>query len=142
MKVIYIAHPMTAQAGTEASMSALAAWLKKQRGCRVFEPNYQLFSDILASQALKNLEDSSIILADVSSASHGVGFEIGFAFSKGKRVILVAHEERHGTISSFLAAMFSPIVFFNDSEDLIAKVSDLLKSTRSTHVKRKATASA
>lgn len=39
------------------------------------------------------IEESDILIAEISSPSHGVGYEIGFALSLGKPVLCLYHQE-------------------------------------------------
>ena len=103
MRHVYMAFSMTGQNGAVAPMKALACWLRKFKKYKVFEPKYELFPEMLAKQAISRLDSSFLVIADVTHPSNGVGFEIGYAFSKDKSVIIVAQEGGTSKLSKFSA---------------------------------------
>jgi len=121
MKTIYVAHSMTNGQNDTQDIDALLQWLHKNGHSIVF-PNYALFHDMLASQALESIKNANIVIADVSNYSHGVGFEIGFAYSLKKDVIIIANNSVKDKISKFILGLFPDIIFYKSKEDLIIEI--------------------
>lgn len=125
MKTIYIAHAMTHSRYPLDDMRTLASWLQG-KGVKVLQPKRHLFPEILASRAVKSMNASDLIIADLTCPSHGVGFEIGFAYATGKKVILVAKESVKADLTPFLSGLFGKIILYEASEQLIREVDDVL----------------
>ncbi len=136
MKVVYIAHSMTNGSKHVNKINALITWLKKKR-YKVSQPNYALFPDVLAAGALTAIERSKIVIADVTVYSHGVGFEIGYAYALKKDIILIANISAKDKVSKFLFGLFQEVIFYHDEDELISEVSDKLGSFSHKKTKRK-----
>ncbi len=75
---------------------------------------------------LAQVENSDILIADVTKPSHGVGMEILHAHKLGKRVILIAQS---GTRISSMARVHSHNTLeYNNSEELKQKLESCLQS--------------
>ncbi len=129
MKSVYLAHSMTNGNQNLDRLNTLISWLKKKR-FRISKPDHILFSDYIASGALDSIEKSDIVIADVTVYSHGVGFELGYAYSLKKNIILISGIAAKNKISKFLLGLFPKIIFYHDSNDLIDKIALQLKSFR------------
>lgn len=127
MKSVYIAHSVTNGSQDLAHINALISWLRKEN-YKVSQPNNALFPDLLASSALKEIERSKIVIADVTVYSHGVGFELGYAYGLKKNIILIANISAKYAISKFLLGLFPEIVFYHNKDELIRGVSDKFQS--------------
>jgi len=128
---VYIAYPMSNRNSDISDMDKLASWFRKKK-YRVFSPHSRLFPDILAENTIHNLEFCPLIVADVSFASHGVGFEIGYAFSQGKKVIIVARRSENQNVSKFIQSFCNDIIYYDCGRDLIEQVSRRLKKINKT----------
>ncbi|MCP4631897.1 MAG: hypothetical protein GY855_03145 [candidate division Zixibacteria bacterium] len=130
MKKVYIAHPITNGNLNLPSVDILIQWLSKN-GYKITRPNYGLFPDILAERALENIKNSTLIIADISDYSHGVGFELGYAHAHGKRIIVIAKDVVKQNISKFILGMFPDTIFYRNTEDLLASLSIRVSNTSS-----------
>jgi len=129
MKIVYIAHSVTNGNQDLDKVNTLAAWLKKKR-YKVLQPSEVLFPDFLAPGALKAIKQSDIIIADVTIYSHGVGFELGYAYALHKDIIVVSSITAKDHISKFLIGLFPEIIYYKDNSDLLSKISDQLPRSR------------
>ena len=128
---IYLAYSVTNKRGGSnlPQLTQLREWLVS-KNYSVFNPTPKLFQEIIADDALENLEDADIIVADLSKYSHGVGFEVGYAFAKEKNIVLVAQKNSEETVSKFLKGVFESILFYENTEQLISGVEKMLKSRK------------
>ena len=93
-----------------------------KRGCLIVKPERLLFTAHVGQAAAESIEESDLVIADVSCASHGVGFEIGYAFAHRKRIILVCKMAARDSVSRVLLSLFPDIVFYEDVADLVPAV--------------------
>lgn len=125
MKSIYIAHSMTNGQKSIGEVLSLANWLKSQ-DFKVAQPSYILYPDFLVSKVLKVIEQSDTIIADVSHYSHGVGFELGYAYSLNKEIIVISNISSNDQVSKFILGLFPEVIFYKDLHDLICQISPIL----------------
>lgn len=107
-------------------LNSLVSWLKKEN-FKVIQPSYALFPKLLASTSLKLIEQSNIVIADVTAYSHGVGFELGYAYALRKQTIVISNAVAREKLSKFLLGLYPEIVFYEDEKELLSGVSRLLK---------------
>lgn len=124
MRKVYLAHAMT-NLDTVAPMDALVVWLKQHR-CRVTHPKYALFREELALATLEAIRASDVLVADVSTYSHGVGFELGYAYALSKKAIVVAHASAGSPVSEFIKGLYPELVYYQHATDLIARIGERL----------------
>ncbi len=124
MRKVYLAHAMTNR-DSVAPMDALVVWLKQHR-CRVTHPKYALFREELALATLEAIRASDVLVADVSTYSHGVGFELGYAYALGKKAIVVAHASAGSPVSEFIKGLYPELVYYQHATDLIARIGERL----------------
>jgi nucleoside 2-deoxyribosyltransferase len=108
-----------------APMDALVLWLKQHK-CGVTHPKYALFREELARATLDAIRVSDVVIADVSTYSHGVGFELGYAYALGKKAIVVTHASAGSSVSEFIKALYPELVCYQHAADLIARVGERL----------------
>lgn len=128
---VYLAYSVTNKKGESnlPQLNQLCEWLVS-KNYSVFNPTPKLFQERIADDAMENLDDADIIVADLSKYSHGVGFEVGYAFAKEKNVVLIAKENSKKTVSKFLKGVFDSIIFYENTEQLISGVEKMLKSRK------------
>lgn len=71
------------------------------------------------------LDDADAVAAEVSTPSHGVGYEVAYAVSEGKRVICLAHENVR--VSKMIAG--NPrltFVRYEDAEQAVGQIARFL----------------
>lgn len=129
MKNIYLAYSMTNGNQDINKINTLISWLKKKR-YKVSKPSYILFPDLLVSGSLKSIEQSDVVIADLTLYSHGVGFEVGYAYALKKNIIVISSISAKNKISKFLLGLFPEIIFYQDGIDLITEISHRLNSFR------------
>ena len=103
-------------------VNTLISWLKKKR-YKVSQPSYILFPGLLASGSLKSIKQSDIVIADVTVYSHGVGFELGYAYALKKDIIVISSISAKNQVSKFLLGLFPEIIFYHDGADLVTEIS-------------------
>ncbi|BEH09896.1 hypothetical protein GSUET_15080 [Geobacter sulfurreducens subsp. ethanolicus] len=130
MRYIYLAYPMTTAETTAAAMLELGQWFRKMKRYKVHEPVYELFTEALAEKTIERLDQCSHIVADLSQTSHGVGFEVGYAFSKGKKVYIVANLTERDKLSKFITSLFGDIIYYKDGKDLIQIFDSIISSKK------------
>lgn len=106
-------------------LNTLISWLKKKR-YKVSKPSYILFPGLLASGSLKSIKQSDIVIADVTVYSHGVGFELGYAYALKKDIIVISSVSAKNQVSKFLLGLFPETIFYHDGVDLVTEVSHQL----------------
>lgn len=93
----------------------------------VFVDNYKF--DIsqekqMMLQAMTDIENCDILIAETSEKGIGIGIEVGFAKAKGKIVIYVRHQNaEHSTTVSGISDFQ---IVYSNSEDLKIKLIDTL----------------
>ena len=93
----------------------------------VFVDNYKF--DILQekqmmSQAMKDIENCDILIAETSEKGIGIGIEVGFAKARGKIVIYLRQQNaEHSTTVSGISDFQ---IVYSNSEDLKIKLIDTL----------------
>lgn len=125
MNTIYIAHSMTNGKQNLDEIKALITWLWKMK-FTIFQPTNSKSPDLLASQAVDAIAKADLVIGDVSVYSHGVGFELGYAFALKKEIIVVANVLAKDRLSKFILGLFPEIIFYQDEMDLISRVSNYL----------------
>jgi nucleoside 2-deoxyribosyltransferase len=127
-------------------------------GGREFEPIYQAITDALLSDGHKVptahladarvrefegqviprevyerdtawIRDCEALVAEVSTPSHGVGYEVAYALSLGKPVLCVYHEGR--PISKMLSGNSHPAISvksYGNSEEVVAVIRSFLQA--------------
>ncbi|MCU0289238.1 MAG: nucleoside 2-deoxyribosyltransferase [Acidobacteria bacterium] len=126
---VYLAYSVTNKEGESnlTQMKRLREWLVS-KNYNVFNPTPKLFQEKIANDALERLDEADIIVADLSRYSHGVGFEVGYAFAKEKKIVLIAEENSRKKVSKFLKGVFESIIFYGNTEQLIYGVEKMLES--------------
>ena len=123
MKIVYVAHSMTNGQKDMNVVNKLIEWLKNEK-YRVEQPiDISVFHDYLAKKSLNLINKMDIIIADVSNYSHGVGFELGYAFALNKNIIVICHYSSKEKISKFLIGLFPNMIYYENEIDLIDKIS-------------------
>ena len=117
MKAIYIAHSMTNGNHNLAIINTLINWLKDKK-YKIIQPKYALFPDMLAVEAIKAIEQSKIVIADVTTYSHGVGFEMGYAYALKKKIIFLQLD----MCGCHIRCIFLEIILFTDGRNLIMEI--------------------
>lgn len=130
MRNIYIAYSMTNAEVSAAAMLELAQWFRKIKRYKVHEPVYELFTEALAVKTIQRLDQCTHVVADLSETSHGVGFEVGYAFSKGKKIYIVANESERNRLSKFITSVFGEILYYKEGKDLIETFNGIITSRR------------
>jgi nucleoside 2-deoxyribosyltransferase len=75
------------------------------------------------------IRDCSVLIAEVSVPSHGVGYEIGYALDQGKRVLCLAHAGR--SVSKMITGNPHPalkVAFYGTVEEGIEIIREFTKS--------------
>lgn len=106
-------------------VNTLISWLKKKR-YKVSKPGYTLFPELLATGSLKSVKQSDIVIADVTVYSHGVGFELGYAYALKKDIIVISSISAKNKVSKFLLGLFPEIIFYHDGDELVTEISHQL----------------
>lgn len=65
-----------------------------------FTPFHPLETDQIFERDIKMVEESDVVVADVTRTSLGVGIEIGWRMSQGERVIGLCRHDRLPTLSA------------------------------------------
>ena len=125
MKNIYFAYPMTNGNKYINELNRLIDWLSKKK-FNISHPGFLLFPELLVTETIKAIDKSDIVIADISSYSHGVGFEIGYAYAKNKKIILVANINERNTVSKFITSIFPEVLFYSDFHQLKSEISVIL----------------
>ena len=131
MKQIYIAYSMTNSRQDISVIEKLVEWLNKKQ-YKIIRPSYFLFPDSVIKEALKSISSADLIIADVSEYSHGVGFEIGYSFALGKKIVIICNISSKKAVSGVIRGLFQRIIYYHSSEELIEELSTELKSRKKT----------
>jgi nucleoside 2-deoxyribosyltransferase len=127
MKNIYIAYSVTNGNQDVEIIKGLIDWLD-ENGFDIIHPfDIALFQDYLAEKSIKYINTSDIIIADISTYSHGVGFELGYAYSRKKQIVVICNENVREKISKFIIGLFPNIIYYSTQTELIESVSYRLK---------------
>jgi len=121
MKTIYLAHSVTNGGQNLQKIRDLISYLKKRKSI-VIQPTSNLFPDNLADISLKSIEKSDCVIADITTYSHGVGFELGYAYALRKDIVVICDVCAKDRVSNFILGLFPNIIFYNNQADLEAKI--------------------
>ena len=107
--------------GHEVPTAHLAeSWVKALEG--------QLNPSEVYERDISWIRECDALVAEVSTPSHGVGFEVAYALNRDKFTLCVYKEGR--SISKMLTGNSHPrlkVVSYHDSEDAVAKIRSFLK---------------
>ncbi len=96
-----------------------------------FKPAAPLTDSEIFTRDIKWIDKSKVLIAEVSGASTGVGFEIAYALYRKKiPVLALANKEAGGNVSAMINGCNSQLItlkLYEDSEDLKKVISDFLK---------------
>lgn len=96
-----------------------------------FKPAAPLTDSEIFSRDIKWIDKSKVLIAEISGASTGVGFEIAYALYKKKiPVLALANKEAGSNVSAMIVgchSQFLTVKRYEDSEDLKKIISDFLK---------------
>ncbi len=70
----------------------------------------------LMVSTFSHIDNSDILIADVSELSSGVGIEIGYAYSKNKIIIILS--KKKANISNTFKGIATKIIYYNNLDDL------------------------
>ena len=78
---------------------------------------------------VSKVENSSLVIAEVSNPSTGVGIELGVAFKTGKPVIFLAQEKSRVTplVLGAVQSGLANLIRYDSEEDALHKLKDLLE---------------
>lgn len=98
---VYFSCSLTGGRGDQPTYAAIVAWFGKQ-GCEVLTAHLAGSGVMTAEESLTPeavfardiawLDEAEVVIADVSTPSHGVGYEVAHAVRSGKRVLCLAKE--------------------------------------------------
>jgi nucleoside 2-deoxyribosyltransferase len=89
------------------------------------DPSWGLNANQIAERDFGALQGSDVLVAEISSPSHGVGMEVEFAVIKGKKVICLMHPG--SKLSGLIVGTPSiSVVTYLDGEDAVRRVNGLL----------------
>ena len=74
---------------------------------------------------MESIEECDAIIAEASEKANGVYFEVGYAKSLGKKVIII---HKKGTEANFLEASADVKIEYEDLKDLGKKLKSTIKS--------------
>jgi 2'-deoxynucleoside 5'-phosphate N-hydrolase len=98
---IYFSCSLTGGRGDQPVYAAIVEWLIAQghevSTAHLTQPSVMVDEDTLTPEAvfardIAWLEAADVVIAEVSTPSHGVGYEIAHAVLKGKRVLCLARQ--------------------------------------------------
>lgn len=90
----------------------------------VFDFKERVSNKILMSEALRLIDESDILIVELSYKSIGVGLEAGFAKAKGKKIIYI---HRFGSeISNTVDGICDILIEYKNTNDLLEQVGDFL----------------
>ena len=96
-----------------------------------FKPAAPLTDSEIFTRDIKWIDKSKVLIAEISGASTGVGFEIAYALYKKKiPVLALANKEAGSNVSAMINGCQSQLITikrYEDSEDLKKAISDFLK---------------
>ena len=80
----------------------------------------------MMQQAMSDIDDCDLLIAEVSDKGIGIGVEVGYAKGKGKPVIYLRHKEaEHSTTVSGISDFH---IIYADNADLQVQLSNILRS--------------
>jgi len=74
--------------------------------------------------AFDEIDSSDILIAELSSKSIGVGIEIGYAYAKEKEIFYL--RKKGADYSTTAAGCSNKIIEYNNEEDLVEQIEELL----------------
>lgn len=98
----------------------------------VFKPAVPLTDSEIFIRDIKWIEKSTLLIAEVSGASTGVGFEIAYAlYNKNIPVLALANKEAYDNISAMINGCNSRLVTvkkYENSEELKKVIAEFIKT--------------
>lgn len=129
MRKAYFSISYASRKNLQAEVTAIREALKEY-GIElfVFVDIYQFGPDQsrqMMQQAFADIDDSDLLIAEVSEKAIGVGIEIGYAAARAKPVIYLRNSRaEHSTTA---AGCTDHIVIYNDGSDLTARLSETIR---------------
>jgi nucleoside 2-deoxyribosyltransferase len=97
----------------------------------VFVDSYQFSPEQeqdMMKKAMEEIDDSEILIAEISEKAIGVGIEAGYAKAKGKTVIYVRHKEAgHSTTASGISDFH---IIYTDTADLQSQLAAVINKLK------------
>ena len=76
----------------------------------------------------KKIETADLVFAEVTIPSLGVGYELGYAYKLGKRIIAIYDENYTKKISTMIRGNKNiKLIAYKDINDMIDKINELIK---------------
>ena len=79
--------------------------------------------DELMKLAFELIEKSKLLIIEFSEKGVGLGIEAGYAFARNIPIILIA--KVGSDISNTIRGIAKKVIFYNDQEELVAKLKDI-----------------
>ncbi len=98
---VYFSCSLTGGRGDQPTYAAIVAWLAAQgyevltahlAGPGVMTDEESLTPEAVFARDIAWLDEAEVVVADVSTPSHGVGYEVAHAVRSGKRLLCLAKE--------------------------------------------------
>ena len=127
MKKAYLAISFSKRANFDMMVEGLRVLLEK-RGYTlfVFVDNYKFSSDQeneMMRTAFKEIDDSDILIAELTTKAIGVGVEVGYAFSKSKPIIYI--RKKGAKYSTTVAGCSDFIMEYDEDNSLESQWPDI-----------------
>ena len=128
MKKAYLALSFQKRKALQNEVAAIQQALSSfNTGLFVFVDNYLFTKDQekqMMQQAFADIDNSDLLIAEVSEKAIGVGIEIGYAVAAQKPVIYLRNAEAEHSTTAAGAA--SRVIIYENPEDLSIKLSAVL----------------
>lgn len=89
----------------------------------VFDFNEKVDDKELMDQALAKIEESDVLIVELSHKSIGVGIEAGYAKAKGIPIIYIHRKDTE--IKQVMNGIAELVITYEDVEDVIAQIAEL-----------------
>lgn len=127
MKKIFISYSYTQRKDFEVFHKRLKDFLQAKFDLEVyafvFDFNQKVDDRELMDQALAKIDESDVLMVELSHKSIGVGIEAGYAKAKG---IPILYLHRKGTeIKQVMNGIAELVITYEDVDDVIAQIAEL-----------------
>lgn len=131
MKQAYIAISLSKRQSMQAEIDAIYEILEAaQIEPFIFVDRYHFSPDdalLMMQTARKHMDESEILIAEVSHKAIGVGVEVGYMAAQGKTIIYLRREDAEH--STTVGGMADFAIVYSDVEELREKLGQALNSS-------------
>jgi len=127
MKKVFISYSFTKRKDFEELHNRLKSFLEEKYNFEIYAFVFDYKDNVndkkLMEEAFRNIDESDLVMVELSNMSVGVGIEAGYAKAKGKPIVYL---HKKGTrLKEAMNGIVDKVFTYENTEDLIKQISTL-----------------